>query len=105
MLNSERIEATFGSYGVQADSCSEALRVSHLFSRHGQRRVTRTLALVQFEQPVPEALREPHGVVVDQGSSLGATLQAHGERGVCEPPSTLSDGSIQDGACARMASS
>ena len=47
LLNSERIAATFGSYGVEVLEQNGAVRVSNLFSGEGEERVTRTFAVVR----------------------------------------------------------
>ncbi|MEM9553637.1 MAG: hypothetical protein AAGC60_05210 [Acidobacteriota bacterium] len=81
LLNSERIEATFGSYGVEILHATERLRLSSLYSleggRHVDRRVSRTLAVVQFPDSVDPRVAAAHGEIVD-GASIGSTLRAHG---------------------------
>ncbi len=83
LLNSERIEAVFGSYGVEILAADGELRLSNLYSSHGGRRVCRTFAMVTFAnvasadgRPVPE-LEVAHEKVLN-GGSIGATLQAAG---------------------------
>ncbi|MEM9533892.1 MAG: hypothetical protein AAGA23_23440 [Pseudomonadota bacterium] len=71
------IENRFGSYGIQVLQQTSAQRVSDLFSGSGLSRTTRTLALVNWPEQVPEALAAPHGQILD-GASLGATLRAAG---------------------------
>lgn len=79
LLNSERIERVFGSYGVDvAPALRRGRRVAHLYSCEPEGRVTRTLALTAFgPAAVTHALREPHAAVLG-GASIGATLSAHG---------------------------
>lgn len=85
LLNSERIEATFGSYGVEILHATDRLRVSSLYSledvrdgsRRLDRRVTRTFAVVRFPESVDPRVAEAHREIVD-GGSIGATLRAHG---------------------------
>ena len=76
MLNSERIEAKFGSYGIKVLEHTP-LRVSMLYSSHGQKEVCRTLAIVSFTEPVPKVL-EPSMTEIKAGASLGATLKEAG---------------------------
>lgn len=92
MLNSERIEHIFGSYGVDA-SMHNGVRVSNLYSLNAGGRVpvclmespdpcygksTRTLALVTFVAPVNPLLETAHHEVTAHGKSLGTTLQGQG---------------------------
>jgi hypothetical protein len=42
ILNSERIEQTFGSYGIDVIASDALLRVSNLYSRHDGEKITRT---------------------------------------------------------------
>ncbi|MCG8454813.1 MAG: hypothetical protein MI919_00920 [Holophagales bacterium] len=79
LLNSERIEATFGSYGVEILHATDRLRVSSLYSLEDGRRVTRTFAVVRFPGSVDPRVAETHREIVD-GGSIGATLRAHGWR-------------------------
>jgi len=77
ILNSERIEQTFGSYGIEVLYSDDALRVSSLYSEDHGRRVTRTLAIVAYPVRVPRALVTEHEAIL-QGGSIGATFQAAG---------------------------
>ncbi|MEM6916849.1 MAG: hypothetical protein AAF491_09815 [Verrucomicrobiota bacterium] len=75
-LNSERIEATFGSYGI--DVLEETpVRVSMLHSVHDGDRICRTFAIVCFAESFPKAFRVPMNKV-RKGASLGATLKDAG---------------------------
>ena len=78
-LNSEMIAENFGSYGLTVISQTRDRRVSNLYSGFGASRVTRTLAVVQFSEPLSEELRQPHEKIL-QGESLGATLSEAGWR-------------------------
>ena len=78
-LNSERIEARFGSYGVDILEQNSSRRVTCLYSGVGPDRRCRTLAIVRFEDPAPAPLREPLRQI-REGASLGATLSAAGWR-------------------------
>ena len=76
LLNSERIAAEFGSYGVEVlDEDSDA-RVSNLFSGMGEQRICRTFAVVRYRHSDP-ALREEHAAIV-AGGSIGAVFAAAG---------------------------
>ena len=51
-LNSERIEARYGSYGIEVLESDTRIRESNLFSEHAGGRVTRTFAIVQYPEIV-----------------------------------------------------
>ncbi len=76
-LNSDLILQKFGSYGVQVLSQSGSVRVSNLFSGQASDSVTRTFAVVKFDEQLPQALQAPHQKIL-AGGSLGATLSDHG---------------------------
>ena len=80
-LNSERIEARFGSYGIELLPAEPGIRRASLYSQHGADRICRTYAVVRL-QPLPagtgdDALEAAHADIVD-GASIGATLEASG---------------------------
>ncbi len=74
-LNSERIEQTFGSYGVDVIQSSKEGRVSSLYSGSGDNKVTRTFAVVKFTGRVRPAFASEHSQVTS-GQSLGAVFKA-----------------------------
>lgn len=78
-LNSERIEARFGNYGIEVLSSDHAVRISDLYTTDDGTgaRTTRTLALVEYPSDVPEALRPAHEAIL-AGGSIGATFKADG---------------------------
>lgn len=76
-LNSERIQAKFGSYGVDVLASGDGFRVSNLYSLDGDAKVCRTLAIVQFADDMPAELAATHQAIQD-GGSLGATLKRDG---------------------------
>ena len=76
-LNSERITATFGSYGVEILRAGKSRRVSNLYSTHGGQNVMRTYAVVDFVEPVAPALRDIHEDIVS-GGSIGASFKDAG---------------------------
>ena len=96
LLNSERIQACFGSYGVEVLVQQGNLRISSLYSLGdctndfvgkascgrplaAESHITRTLAISEFATDLPEALQTPYRAIRD-GASMGATLEAAGWR-------------------------
>jgi hypothetical protein len=77
LLNSERIAARFGSYGVTVLEQDDAVRVSSLFSGNGDERVCRTFAVVRYAEHIDPAISEEHAAIV-AGGSLGAVFAARG---------------------------
>lgn len=77
ILNSERIEQTFGSYGIELVHSDSEIRVSNLYSLHEGERVTRTLAIVRYPDRVPAELEVEHASIV-AGGSIGATFKSAG---------------------------
>ena len=75
-LNSERIEARFGSYGIELLSGRDSVRVANLYSDENGRRTCRTFAVTVFPQ-VDHRLEAEHRKVLS-GGSIGATLKAAG---------------------------
>lgn len=79
VLNSERIEQAFGSYGIEVLYSDARIRLSNLYSVHGGRRITRTLAIVRYPDEINEAFAKEHAAILE-GGSIGATFQAAGWR-------------------------
>ena len=79
LLNSERIESCFGSYGVEVIEQHDNLRVSSLYSQHEDKRITRTLAVTRFYTELPAELEKPLQLIL-AGGSMGSTLEAAGWR-------------------------
>ena len=77
LLNSERIEQQFGSYGVEVLFQQSDLRRSSLYSVDGGTRVCRTYAVVRFATPREPSIDAPHANVL-AGGSLGATFRKFG---------------------------
>lgn len=77
LLNSERIERTFGSYGVEILSQDSSRRVTSLFSGTGDQRITRTYAVVEFLDPTRTNYRDEHQAIV-AGASIGTTFRRSG---------------------------
>jgi len=79
LLNSERIQSCFGSYGIEVLSQGGNLRVSSLYSLDGEQRVTRTLAISKFASELPDSLEDAYQAI-RAGASMGATLESAGWR-------------------------
>jgi hypothetical protein len=77
LLNSERIAAAFGSYGVEVLEEDEQVRVSNLFSGAADERTTRTFAIVRYASPTDPAVAGEHAAIV-AGGSIGAVFAARG---------------------------
>jgi hypothetical protein len=77
LLNSERIEARFGSYGVEVLAQGPRLRQSSLYSVEDGVRTCRTYAIVEFLDPEAEGIAVPHAAV-RSGQSLGSTFHDAG---------------------------
>lgn len=77
LLNSERIEQAFGSYGITVLQTDGNVRVSKLFSIHEGTEVCRTFAVVIYPAQVDRALAEEHALIAS-GESIGATFANHG---------------------------
>ncbi len=76
-LNSERIAARYGSYAVTVIAQDARWRITSLESRHNGRAITRTLALVRFEQaPRPALAAEDRRIRA--GASIGKTFRDAG---------------------------
>jgi hypothetical protein len=77
LLNSERIAARFGSYGLEVLDSSAGARVSNLYSSEAEGRVCRTFAIVRYPNDIAPELAAPHAAIL-AGGSMGATLLAAG---------------------------
>jgi hypothetical protein len=76
LLNSERITAEFGSYGIEVLEQDSDARVSNLYSHTVDQRVCRTFAVVRYRRIDP-AFRQEHAAIV-AGGSIGAVFAAAG---------------------------
>jgi hypothetical protein len=78
LLNSERIAAIFGTYGIEVLDQDQAVRVSNLYSfpRAGDR-TCRTFAVVQYAPSMDPAISAEHAAIV-AGGSIGAVFAAGG---------------------------
>ena len=77
LLNSERIEARFGSYGIEVLASDARERVSSLYSEANGERTCRTFAVVRYPAAIEPALAREHDEIV-RGGSIGAVFAAHG---------------------------
>lgn len=77
LLNSQRIERTFGGFGIEVLSADAELRVSNLYSTEEAGRICRTFAVVAFPAQLAPELAEPHSLVL-AGRSIGETFEAAG---------------------------
>ena len=77
LLNSERIAASFGSYGVEVLGQDAEVRVSNLYSGSAADPTCRTLAVVRYAAPMDPAVGAEHAAIV-AGGSIGATFAAQG---------------------------
>jgi hypothetical protein len=77
LLNSERIEQRFGSYGVDVLASEAGLRRSSLFSIEDQGRICRTYSIVRFTDHPDDSYGSEHTKVL-AGNSLGQVFRSHG---------------------------
>ncbi len=77
ILNSERIEKRFGSYGIDVLASEAGLRRSSLFSLDGDTATCRTYAVVQFREQPDERYDDAHSKVL-AGDSIGTTFKEDG---------------------------
>ena len=77
LLNSERIEQQFGSYGVDVLKSTASRRITNLYSIKGERKTCRTLALVIFANPSHAAIATEHRQIT-AGGSIGAVFKENG---------------------------
>jgi len=80
-LNSDRIAYFFGSYGVEpipvTSSPFAECRIANLYSKHGEEKIMRTLAVVSYQQPIHESLSQVHKSICE-GQSIGIALRENG---------------------------
>ena len=77
LLNSERIEQRFGSYGIDVLASEAGLRRSSLYSSGDGVRTCRTYAVVRFTEQ-PDTSYSPEHARVLAGNSLGDVFKANG---------------------------
>ncbi len=77
MLNSERIEARFGNFGIRVLGSARSLRTSNLFSVDEGVETTRTFAVVEYPA-IPDPSYEVVHAQILAGGSIGASFQDAG---------------------------
>lgn len=77
LLNSERIEQRFESYGIEVLSHADGVRRSSLYSIADSDKVCRTYAVVQFMDAATPRVAAAHADVL-AGESIGATFKSSG---------------------------
>lgn len=77
MLNSERIEQRYGSYGVTVLSQDSQVRRSNLHSIEQSGPVCRTYAVVLYSSSFTEEIQPIHESILS-GASIGSTFQDNG---------------------------
>lgn len=77
LLNSDRIEQRYGSYGVNVLSRDGSLRRASLYSLENGREVCRTYAITLFPDSIAGDIADIHETIVE-GASIGATFRANG---------------------------
>jgi hypothetical protein len=77
LLNSERVEQQFGSYGIDVLASEAGLRRSSLYSVEGSERICRTYAIVRFREDLDSSYGQEHSRVL-AGNSLGEVFKANG---------------------------
>jgi hypothetical protein len=76
-LNSERIAAAFGSYGVEVLAQDDALRITNLYSGEADMATCRTFAIVRYPPTVNSLVASEHAAIV-AGGSIGAVFAERG---------------------------
>ncbi len=74
LLNSERIERVFGSYGLEVLESDGQIRLSSLYSLEGRRRVCRTFAMVLFPAEIDPRIAAEQAEIA-AGGSIGAVFK------------------------------
>ena len=77
LQNSEQIRLQFGSYGIEVLDEGDAFRVSNLFSLAGTKKVTRTIAVVNYSAHIPADALSPH-LEIKRGGSIGEVFVRNG---------------------------
>jgi hypothetical protein len=79
LLNSERIQQTFGSYGVEVLTNGARTRITNLYSADAGTKTCRTFAVVRFPAVIDAAVATEHATITN-GGSIGAVFAANGWR-------------------------
>lgn len=76
-MNSERIAATFGNYGIEVLEQADGNRFSNLYSGAGDGKICRTFAAVRYQPGMDLQVSAEHAAIV-AGGSIGAVFVAAG---------------------------
>jgi hypothetical protein len=79
LLNSERIQQAFGSYGVEVLTSGARTRITNLYSVDAGTKTCRTFAVVRFPAVIDAAVATEHATITN-GGSIGAVFAANGWR-------------------------
>lgn len=77
LLNSERIERVFGSYGLEVLESDGQIRLSNLYSLDGGRHICRTFAMVLFPSRIDPLIAAEQAEIA-AGGSIGAVFKKAG---------------------------
>lgn len=77
LLNSERIEGQFGSYGIDVLASEAGVRRSSLYSLAEEGKICRTYAVVRFTKELDSSYGPLHAKVL-AGNSLGKVFKENG---------------------------
>ena len=77
LLNSERIERQFGSYGIDVITQISGLRRSNLYSEEDGLQTCRTYAIVEFVDPTEDEIKSAHQAIL-AGASIGEMFRSAG---------------------------
>jgi hypothetical protein len=77
LLNSERIERTFGSYGIEVLESDAKLRVSNLYTVERERKICRTFAVVRYPDRIDPMFAAEHELIRG-GGSIGSVFATRG---------------------------
>ncbi len=77
LLNSERIQMKYGSYGVDILHSDSTTRITSLYSEDGNRRITRTYAVVLYPAVIESAILQEHYMIL-RGGSIGQVFKDMG---------------------------
>jgi len=87
-LNSEKIKYLFGNYGIEVllklDLNFKEYRVANLYSLQDGVKVSRTIAITKFSEPLPTVLHDVFKLI-QEGNSIGSTLKQHGWQIIKKP--------------------
>ena len=77
LLNSERIKMKYGNYAIKILSDDSKTRISNLYSSQGDKKITRTFAVVNYSEVIDPTFLEAHKKIV-KGGSIGRVFKNNG---------------------------